>query len=457
MTELYRKSRDLHVLIVEGENMEEWEKIGEFLSRQKGITLHISRKISEAYKVLRTGDINVVIADYDRTGPRVFRYMKQFKALKPYVEIVLLSARATLSEAIRAMKEGAYDFYETPVTGGLLMTIIGKIAEKQSLYFEMKELEGRVKDQFEFNTIIGRSKAIDHVLHRVKSVAKKDINVLLSGETGTGKELIANAIHYNSPRATKPFIKVNCAAFGEGVLESELFGHEKGAFTGAIAQRVGRFELADEGTLFLDEVGDIPPATQIKLLRILQEREFERVGGNETRRVNVRIIAATNRDLEALMREGRFRVDLYYRLSVMTIDIPSLRERKEDIPLLVSHFINKFVQEKGYSIRGITREAMRLLVDYSWPGNIRELENAVESSMALAEGDRIDARYMPAFLLLRPSEERDFYHIPKDMKLKEIENEIIRLALERTGGNRTKTARMLGIGLRTLQRKLSLR
>jgi len=354
------------------------------------------------------------------------------------------------------MKEGAYDFYEAPVSGGLLMTIIDKIAEKQSLYFEMKELEEKVREQFELSTIIGRSKAIDHVLHKVKSVSRKDINVLLSGETGTGKELIANAIHYNSPRATKPFIKVNCAAFSEGVLESELFGHERGAFTGAIAQRVGRFELADEGTLFLDEVGDIPPATQIKLLRVLQEKEFERVGGNETRRVNVRIIAATNKDLEALMKGGRFRVDLYYRLSVMMIDIPPLRDRKEDIPLLVSHFINKFVQEKGYTIRGITREAMRLLIDYDWPGNIRELENAVESSMALAEGGRIDAKYMPAFLLLRPSEERGFYHIPKDMKLKEIENEIIRLALERSGGNRTKTARMLGIGLRTLQRKLSL-
>jgi len=455
MTKRREHREVLHLLMVTGENSGEWERTREYLSRRKNLVLHTAGSVGDAYRALREREINVVIADYDMPRVKVPLFLRKVREIKPYVEVIFLSNTATLSDAIRVMKEGAYDFYELPVRGSLMMTIIEKIAEKQSLYFEMKELEEKVKEQFDFDTIIGRSKAIEHVIRTVKSVAKKNISILLTGETGTGKELIANAIHYNSPRAAKPFIKVNCAALSEGILESELFGHERGAFTGAIAQRIGRFELADGGTLFLDEVGDIPPAVQVKLLRVLQDRTFERVGGNEAQKVDVRIIAATNRNLKGLMEAGRFREDLYYRLSVVTIEIPSLRERKEDIPVLATHFINKFVHEKEYAIKGITKEAMRFLIDYDWPGNIRELENAIESSMALAEGKMIEEKYLPAFLLLRPTEELDFYHIPKEMKLKDIESEIIRLTLERCDGNRTRAAKTLGISLRTLQRKLS--
>jgi transcriptional regulator with PAS, ATPase and Fis domain len=247
---------------------------------------------------------------------------------------------------------------------------------------------------------------------------------------------------------------MNCAAFSEGVLESELFGHEKGAFTGALTKRIGRFELADRGTIFLDEIGDIPLGTQIKLLRVLQEKEFERVGGNETIKVDVRVIAATNQNLKQLIKEKKFREDLYYRLNVVHIDLPPLRDRKDDIPTLVSTFMNKMNEEKGYNVNRITREAMQMLLNYRWPGNVRELENTVESAMALSEKDLIEPKYMPSFLLFSQTQEGDFYQVPQDLTLYEIEQEIIKIALERTGGNQTRAAKLLGIGLRTLQRKV---
>jgi transcriptional regulator with PAS, ATPase and Fis domain len=334
------------------------------------------------------------------------------------------------------------------------MAVIDKAIEKQDLFFEKTALENKIREKSDFSSIVGRSKPVTNVINIVSSVASKNVSILISGETGTGKELVASAIHYNSPRYSKPLIKVNCAALSEGILESELFGHERGAFTGAIATRMGRFELADEGTIFLDEVGDTSPNIQIKLLRVLQEKEFERVGGNETKKVDVRIIAATNKDLKKLIHEGTFREDLYYRLNVVNIEMPALRERSEDIPLLVSYFINKLNNEKGYEIKGIAREAMQILLNYTWPGNIRELENALESAMALAQGDTIEARYLPSFLLITPLEERDFYQIPKDLTLQEMEKRIIDLTLQRTGGNKTKAAKLLDIGLRTLQRKV---
>jgi transcriptional regulator with PAS, ATPase and Fis domain len=284
-------------------------------------------------------------------------------------------------------------------------------------------------------------------------VAKKNVTVLLTGETGTGKELIANAVHFHSRRSSKPFIKANCAAYNEGVIESELFGHEKGAFTGAISRRIGRFELADEGTIFLDEVGDIPLTTQVKLLRVIQDREIERLGGSETIATDVRIIAATNRDLTELIRAGKFREDLFYRLNVVHIDVPPLRQRKADIPLLASHFISKFNTEKDYRIKGITKDAMQIFLNYQWPGNIRELGNAVESAMALAKRSMIESAYLPSFLLLAQPENSTFYQLPHDLSLREMEREIIKLTLEKTGGNKTRASKLLGIGLRTLQRK----
>jgi transcriptional regulator with PAS, ATPase and Fis domain len=315
-------------------------------------------------------------------------------------------------------------------------------------------LERKIKDKYGFGKIVGRSKAMQNVLEVISSIAKKDVSVLLSGQTGTGKEMIANAIHYGSRRSSSPFIRASFAAFNEGVIESELFGHEKGAFTGAVTKRIGRFELANGGTIFLDEVGDMPMGTQVKLLRVLQEREFERVGGDETIKVDVRIIAATNRDLRKLIKEGRFREDLYYRLNVVHIEMPPLSERKEDIPVLVSYFINKLNSEKGYGIKGVANDAMQMLLNYRWPGNVRELENAVESSMALSKKDVIESKFLPSFLLLTNPQDSEFYQIPQDLTMREMEEEIIRLTLQKTGGNKTRAAELLDIGLRTLQRKI---
>jgi DNA-binding NtrC family response regulator len=408
----------------------------------------------ETYKVIKKHPINIMIVDYDHPKIKGLSLLKKTKELKPHIEIIFLSEKSTLSKAIEAMREGAYDFYEFPINTRLITAVIEKAIEKQTLFIEKKELERQIKEKFDFGKIIGRSKSMQHVLEVVSSVAPKKANVLIYGETGTGKEMIGHAIHYNSQISSKPFIKVNCAAFSEGVLESELFGHEKGAFTGAVTKRIGRFELAHGGTLFLDEVGDIPLSTQIKLLRVLQEKEFERVGGNETIRVDVRVIAATNQNLRKLIEDGKFREDLYYRLNVVHIELPPLRERKDDIPLLVSFFIHKLNEEKDYHIKGITKDAMQILLNYKWPGNVRELENAVESAMALAAKDIIEAKYLPAFLMLISPRDTDFFQIPQNLTLDQIEKEIIQLALEKTRGNRTKAAQLLGIGLRTLQRRV---
>jgi DNA-binding NtrC family response regulator len=441
-----------NILIVSEKGKQEWERIINYLRNRK-MNVYTTSIVSEAYKRLNKDHINIVLSDYVLPNVNSLKFLKKIKSIKPSVELIFLSENATLSNAIEAMREGAYDFYELPTKTRLLTTVIDKAIEKQSIFLEKIELEKKIKEKFTFENIVGRSKPMQHVIDIMSSVAPKNANILITGETGTGKEMIANAIHFNSPRASKPFIKVSCGAFNEGVLESEIFGHEKGAFTSAITKRIGRFELANEGTIFLDEIADISLSTQIKLLRVLQEKEFQRVGGNETIKVDMRIIAATNQDLKKLMEENRFRKDLYYRLNIVLIELPPLRNRKDDIPLLVSYFMNKFNQEKGYKIKGINKDAMQMLLNYKWPGNVRELENAVESAMALAPKDVIEAKYLPSFLLLTQPQHADFYQIPQNFTLREAENEIIRFTLEKTRGNKSKASKLLGIGLRTLQRK----
>lgn len=444
---------DLHILIIENTGSKYWDEVKLYFQKKKRITVYVTSVMGDAFRIMQLYPVNVIISEYQLPRINILNFLKKVKNLKPHIEVIFLAEKVVLSKAIEAMKAGAYDIYEFPVNMRLLMTMVEKAIEKQALFFEKEELKMRVKERFDFSNIIGRSKLIQNVMNIVSSVAPKNVNVLLNGETGTGKEMIAEAIHYNSPRASRQLIKVNCAAFNVGVLESELFGHEKGAFTGAIASRIGRFEIANGGTIFLDEIGDISHSTQIKLLRVLQEKEFERVGGNDTIKVDVRIIAASNKDLKGLVEKGKFRKDLYYRLNVVNIDLPPLRDRKEDIPVLVSHFITRLNEEKDYRINGITKGAMQILLGYRWPGNVRELENTIESAMALAEKDIVEEKYLPSFLLLSPSLDGTYYHIPRDMTLNEIEKEIIRNTLKRTGGNKTKASRLLGIGLRTLQRK----
>lgn len=443
---------ELTLLIVSDKENKEWKKIASYLRKREFGVLEAS-SVKKALGLLKKEQVNILICDYSLSKVNTLHFLKKIKKEKPSVEIIFLSEKPTLLKAIDTLKAGAYDFYELPVNMRLLTAVIEKAIEKQNLHAEKIELERKVSEKFDLGKIVGRSKAMKNVIDIVKAVAPKNASILLTGETGTGKEMIANLLHYNSHRSEQPLIKMNCAAFSEGVLESELFGHEKGAFTGALTKRIGRFELADGGTIFIDEIGDMPLSTQIKLLRILQEKEFERVGGNETIRVDVRIIAATNQDLKQLIKERRFREDLYYRLNVVHISLPALRDRKDDIPTLTSTFINKMREEKGYQTHGITREAMQLLLNYQWPGNVRELENTIESAMALSEKDIIEPKYLPSFLLFSQAQNGDFYQIPQNLSLKEIESEIIKITLDKTGGNKTRAAELLGIGLRTLQRK----
>ncbi len=443
-----------NILTISEEGKPEWEKIINYLKKKK-MYIHTASTVNEAYKKLKSEPVNIILSDYHLPNIKIPTFLNKIKTIKPDVELIFLSDNVTLTNAIDAMRGGAYDFYEIPVKPRLLTTVIEKAIEKQSLFLEKIELEKKINTMFDFENIVGRSKPMQYVINLISSVAPKNASVLITGETGSGKEMVAKAIHYNSPRASKPFITVNCGAFNEGVLESEIFGHEKGSFTGAITKRIGRFELANEGTIFLDEIGDLSLSTQIKLLRVLQEKEFERVGGNETIKVNIRVLAATNQDLKDLMEEKKFRKDLYYRLNIVHIEVPHLRERKDDIPLLVSSFISKFNEEKGYKIKGINKDAMQMLLNYIWPGNVRELENAVEAAMAIAPRDVIEAKYLPSFLLLAQPQHADFYQIPQHFTLQEAENEIINFTLEKTNGNKSKAARLLGIGLRTLQRKVN--
>jgi len=440
-------------MLISPVNRPEWKGLTAALQKS-GFNVMRAGNTREAYDLLRNEIVNVVVAEYELPDASGTEFLKKSRSISTHVEVIFLSERASLAVAIEAMKAGAYDFYEIPVSNDLLTAVVEKAEEKHSLLLEKSELERKVEYKYGLKMIVGSSKPIKNVMDVVSSITKKNVNVLLTGPTGTGKEMIANSIHYNSLRSSGPFIRASCGAYNDGVIESELFGHEKGAFTGAVTRRVGRFELADKGTIFLDEIGDTPMSTQIKLLRVLQEKEFERVGGNKTISVDVRVIAATNRDLKALVEEGRFRVDLYYRLNVVHIEMPSLYERMDDIPLLVSHFIGKLNEEKGYEIKGISSDAINMLMNYRWPGNIRELENAIESAMALTEGDVIECSFLPSFLLMQVPAESEFYQIPRSMTLGEMEMAIIKLALERAGGNRTVAARQLGIGLRTLQRKL---
>jgi DNA-binding NtrC family response regulator len=311
--------------------------------------------------------------------------LKAAREINPGLSVVMITAHGTIKTAVDAMKLGAFDYITKPFDMDEIKLIVKNALERSRLLGENVELKQELKGRYKFDNIVGTSKKMQEVYKIIERVAGSNATVLIRGESGTGKELVARAIHYNSPRAQKQFIAVSCAALPETLLESELFGHEKGSFTGATGQKIGRFELAHQGTLFLDEIPEVSPAVQVKLLRALQEREFERVGGTKTVKVDVRLIAATNRDLEQLVADGLFRADLYYRLQVIQVFLPSLRERTEDIPPLVEHFIQKFNKENGKEVKFLSPEAMDLVMKYDWPGNIRELENAMERCVVLAD------------------------------------------------------------------------
>ncbi len=367
---------------------------------------------------------------------------------------VVITEGADVDKAVEAMRQGAADFQVKPLNHEKLLAVLRQGLERQALVARVAAMEAQLDERFGFERLTGRSPAILSVMEQVRHIASTRATVLIEGETGTGKGLVAQSIHQNSPRKGERFVWVNCGALAEGVIESELFGHERGAFTGASAQRRGRFELADGGTLFLDEIGETSPAVQVKLLRVLQDRSFERVGGTETIRTDVRLIAATNRDLAAEVKAGRFREDLFYRLSVVRIQMPPLRERPDDIPLLVEAFLREFNREHGRRVTGITRGVLDRLVHYSWPGNVRELRNMIEGMVVFAQGRRaLDLSDLPD--ALREVEiAGEKLELRVGMTVDEAERQLIAATLRHCGNDKPRAAAMLGIGLRTLYRKL---
>jgi two-component system response regulator HydG len=382
--------------------------------------------------------------------------LSEIKSFNPAIPIIIMTAYSSVETAVEALKKGAYDYLSKPLDFDELELAIGRAMEHTHLKEENRALKERLGVGFNTGDIIGRSRVMMELLETVALVAPTEATVLITGESGTGKELIASAIHLNSPRREQPFIQLNCAAITETLLESELFGHERGAFTGADRRKEGRFRLANRGSIFLDEVSEMSVAMQAKLLRVLQEKEIQRVGGEEVLRVDVRVMAATNRDLKAEIKAGRFREDLYYRLNVVTLPVPALRERREDIPLLAQHFLKSFAEKNRKQIKGFTPQAMDRLVRYHWPGNVRELMNAVERGVILCRGDYVSEMDFPLSVsdVPVPEQEPAREELVADLPLEEVEKVTILKTLESAGGNKSETARRLGITRRTLHKKL---
>lgn len=413
---------------------------------------HTAANGQDAIKKLHdNSDIEVVLSDLKMPEMDGLELLEKVQEINREIITIFITGFSTIESAVDAMRKGAYDYLTKPIDLNKLEITLKNTIEHKKLRSENILLKQQIREKFDSSTLVGKSAKIKEILDVVKRVASTKATVLIQGESGTGKELVANVIHYNSAYADGTFVKVNCSALAEGVLESELFGHERGAFTGALYTKKGRFELADGGTLFLDEIGDLPPSIQIKLLRFLQESEFERVGGTKTMKVDVRIISATNKRLEDLVRDGRFREDLFYRLKVVSIDVPPLRERKEDIQLLINFHLNRFAEIHNKKIKSISPEAMKIIKAYNWPGNIRELMNCLESTIVMTIGDEITGESLPPFLSLRPSLPNKGA-LPEN--LYEVKKKAILDALDQTGGNKTEAARKLQIGLRTLYRKL---
>jgi len=380
---------------------------------------------------------------------------KKMAGINPDIPVVIMTAYGSVRSAVEALKSGADNYLTKPIDIDELKILVTKTLHQRQLKAENRDLKELLGKRFDLGSIIGNSASMRAMIETLTLVAPSEATVLIQGQSGTGKELVASAIHHNSPRKSSPFIKVNCAALPETLLESELFGHEKGAFTGAAGPRKGRFERADHGTLFLDEIGEMAPATQAKILRVLQEREFEPVGGSRSIQVDTRIISATNRNLEEEVAADRFREDLYYRLNVVTIAVPPLRERLSDIPLLAEHFLEQYAARNHRTFKGIAPQAMDLLMRYSWPGNVRELENVIERAVIMARGDHIGTEHFPS--TISDQESATSGHsptLPSGRSLKEVEREMILQTLDDMGGNRTQTAKILGISRRTLQLKL---
>jgi len=437
--------KKVKILVVDDEAIVR-ESLHDWLT-DSGYQVFTAENGPKALEIIESERLGIVIADLVMPGVDGIELMKRAKENQPNIEVIIITAYGSIPTAIAAMKEGAYDYIEKPFCPERAELLVKKLAEHQELVEENLSLRQRLEDHYRFENIIAKSSKMQRVIEVIKIVAKSNATVLITGESGTGKELVARAIHSQSHRQGKPFVAVSCAALPESLLESELFGHEKGSFTGAYAQKKGKFEFANRGTLFLDEVGEMSANIQVHLLRVLEEKEFTRVGGNEPIKVDVRVISATNKDLKRAIAAGEFREDLYYRLNVVTIELPPLRERKEDVPLLAQHFLNKFALENQKEITGFSPEATEFLLGYDWPGNVRELENAIERAVILAKDSLITVADLPQenISLARSA--------PIGKKLKEAEKNHILNVLSETGGNYSEAARILGITRMTLYNK----
>jgi DNA-binding NtrC family response regulator len=439
------------VLVVDDE--EKLRRVVELQLKTAGFEVEQAGSAEDALK--RADRADVILTDLRLPGISGLELLANLRRQDSHTPVIVMTAFGSIETAVEAMKAGAVDFLPKPFSLDHLMTVVNKALELRTLRDENRELRAELGQRYEFDNIVGRSDAMREIFATVERVAPTRATVLMCGESGVGKDLIARAIHHHSPRDGRPFVKINCTALPENLMESELFGYEKGAFTGANTTKPGKFEQADTGTVFLDEIGDVPASVQVKLLRILQEREFERLGSNKTRHIDVRVLAATNVDLRAALEQGTFREDLYYRLNVLPINIPPLRERKEDIPFLADHFVKKLKKDLGTPVESISEAAIQRLLEYHWPGNVRELENVIERSMVLASGAVLEAADIKLDLAPKARLATADNFLPDGMTLDDYERSIIREALHRANGNKSQAARLLGLTRNALRYRLS--
>lgn len=443
-----------HVLIVDDEKSQ--RDIMTIILEGEGYTVEAASNVTQALTLFRGRPADMVLTDLSMPERDGLSLLEELRLLDPEVVVILITAYGTIGAAVQAIKKGAADFLTKPVDREELLMTITKAFEKIHLLRENRQLKRQLYDKFKVENILGRHPLMQEVFRVIKKVAASQATVLITGESGTGKELVARALHAHSLRAERPFRAMNCAAVPETLIESELFGHEKGAFTGAHARQVGLFERVEGGTLFLDEIGDLGLPLQAKLLRVLQEREIRRIGGREDIKVDVRVVAATNRRLATAIKQGTFREDLFYRLNVVSVQLPSLRDRSTDIPDLIEHFLKKCAPPSGKAVQGVTNAALRLLLEYPWPGNVRELESVMERALLLCEADRIDIEDLPPDVRVRATLlDRMEFDLPADgFSLEVFERKLLEAAMARSQGVIAKAAKMLGLTYKTMQYRL---
>lgn len=446
---------NFHILLIDDEPAQ-ITSIKLFLKR-RDYMVSSANSGQDGINIVKDGNIDLVFTDYRMPAMNGLEVVQSINKLNPELPVVVITAFSDIKDAVQVMKEGAFDYLSKPIQLDELEILVKKAQERCNLISENKLLKEQLQERFKFDFIVTKSPKMEKILSITSRVAKSNSTVIIRGETGTGKELIARALHFGSNRQNKPLITVNCAALSENLLESELFGHEKGSFTGASTQHIGRFEQANGSTLFIDEIGDISLQTQVKLLRVLQFGEFERIGGTKTIKVDVRVVTATNRNLEELIENSQFRQDLYYRINVISINLPALRERKEDIPLLIKHFIKKYSKENNKDVTDISKEAFNHLMHYHYPGNIRELENIIESSIVMSRGEIITINdFTPDIMASSESATLNPHNFINsyDEKLEAFETTMMRDALELKNGNQSQAAKLLGMTERHLRSRM---